>query len=791
MTRNDLPARTEACLDDASLRAYHLGTIPEALLDRVVNHLADCRRCESALEALRDADDAFLHNLRQYLRDTPHTPGDGAGETGPDLAARPRHPANVLAGLGTLPRPFGNYDVLENLAIGGMSFVFKARQRHPNRLVALKIPQCAPLPGTEAFQRFQREIEAIAQLQHDHIVRIYECGEEDGLPYFSMEYMEQGSLAARLAGSPLPEREAAQLVRTLARAMQFAHEHGIIHRDLKPANVLLGAEGAVKLTDFGLAKWLDGDHELTQSHAILGTAKYMAPEQARGDAKKVGVTTDVYGLGTILYECLTGRAPFRASSQAELLALVEAAPPVPPSKLRRGLCRNLEAICLKCLEKSPERRYASAERLANDLENWLNHQPTEARPRRWPARVYRTARRHASAILVAMALLGGLTAAGLVAAVLLGFFPHPDGPEVVDSTVYQTVRITTEPPGARVVLVPINQYGELDPSRRIKPAKDQKTPLTLQRVPVGKYLVVAEVPGYGFHEVHRIVPESATANTDWSQSASDFARQADDGSMEWPLIRIVPNKEAQKDMARFPGGDMMLGDGEIIKHSPPRHISPFYLDTTEVTVRSFKRVKRLVPAMVRGDESLLLQVMMQDYPQRPADFDDYAVRGVTFTQALDFAEAVGKRLPTEAEYEFAATNGGTQRFPWGNEEKPGPWVFGPAGKPEYDRTDTCPPVFGLYSNVAEWTDSLFTPYAPKLHPAVRKGLTKDYLALYLNCRVVRGAPNFVIKGRPPEQGRPADSFIGPTWRQSEIRGDRLPGVGFRCARSAAPRFLDD
>ncbi len=411
MTRNDVPARTEACLDDASLRAYHLGTIPEALLDRVVNHLAGCRRCESALESLRGADDAFLHNLRQYLRDTPHMPGDGAGETGPDLTARPRHPANVLAGLGTLPRPFGNYDVLENLAIGGMSFIFKARQRHPNRLVALKIPQYAPLPGTEAFQRFQREIEAIAQLQHDHIVRIYECGEEEGLPYFSMEYMEQGSLAAKLAGSPLPEREAAQLVQTLARAVQFAHGHGIIHRDLKPANVLLGPAGAVKLTDFGLAKWLDGDHDLTQSHAILGTAKYMAPEQARGDAKIVGVTTDVYGLGTILYECLTGRAPFRANSQAELLALVETAPPVPPSKLRRGLCRNLEAICLKCLEKDPSRRYASAERLANDLENWLNHRPTEARPLRWLVRVYRTARRHAIAILLAAALLGGLAAA--------------------------------------------------------------------------------------------------------------------------------------------------------------------------------------------------------------------------------------------------------------------------------------------------------------------------------------------------------------------------------------------
>jgi serine/threonine-protein kinase len=427
------PNGMHACLDQSVLKAYDQGTIPEAQLERVAGHLAICPNCESVLEAVRGGEDAFMHNLRYYLRAAPPMPADEGRETGADPAAKRNRSAHALAGLDGLPRRFGEYELLELLPAGGMSHVYKARQFHPNRLVAIKIPDCAPLPGLEGFERFQREIEAIAQLQHDHVVRIYECGEEEGLRYFSMEYMDGGSLAAKLhprvvgqafqpdasgsqagkpdlrAGLPLPEREAAQLVQTLARAVQFAHEHGIIHRDLKPANVLLGADGSVKLTDFGLAKWLDGDEELTRSHEVLGTAKYMAPEQARGDVKQIGVRTDVYGLGTILYECLTGRAPFQAATQPAILVLVGSSPPVPPSKLRRGLCRTLEAICLKCLEKDPKQRYASAEELADDLEHWLNHEPTRARPERWPTRLRRTARRHLIlTTVVALALLAAV-----------------------------------------------------------------------------------------------------------------------------------------------------------------------------------------------------------------------------------------------------------------------------------------------------------------------------------------------------------------------------------------------
>jgi serine/threonine-protein kinase len=403
------PNPANDCPDLSVLKAFDLGTVPEDLLGLVAGHLAVCRNCETLLESIRGGEDAFIRDLRQIVRAAPRLLAEAGLQTRADLPAHNGGSSgNARTALDGIPRRFGEYELLEKLPAGGMSDVFKARQFRPNRLVAIKIPHCAPVPGLEAFERFQREIEAIAQLQHEHVVRIYECGAEEGLRYFSMEYLEGGSLAAKLTGAPLPEREAAQLVQTLARAVHFVHQHDIIHRDLKPANVLLGADGCAKLTDFGLAKWLNGEDELTRSHAILGTAKYMAPEQARGDTQQVGPLTDVYGLGTILYECLTGRAPFRGATPDATLRLVESSPPTPPSMLRRGLCRTLEAICLKCLEKDPKQRYASAEELADDLKHWLNHEPTKARPPRWPARVYRKARRHVLALSLIAAVLVGL-----------------------------------------------------------------------------------------------------------------------------------------------------------------------------------------------------------------------------------------------------------------------------------------------------------------------------------------------------------------------------------------------
>lgn len=271
------------------------------------------------------------------------------------------------------------YEILEVLGRGGMGVVYKARQQGLNRLVAVKMILGGGHAGAEGVSRFRMEAEAVARLQHPQIVQIYEVGEQDGLPYFSLEYCPGGSLARKTDGTPMDPREAAALIERLARGVHAAHQQNVIHRDLKPANILLTGEGEPKITDFGLAKRLD-DAGQTQSGAVMGTPSYMAPEQARGDLKAIGPRTDVYSLGAILYELLTGRPPFKSSTPMDTVMLVIHEEPVAPSQLQPKIPRDLETICLKCLQKSSEARYASAENLAEELERFRNRLPILARP---------------------------------------------------------------------------------------------------------------------------------------------------------------------------------------------------------------------------------------------------------------------------------------------------------------------------------------------------------------------------------------------------------------------------
>jgi hypothetical protein len=302
------------------------------------------------------------------------------------------------------------YVILEELGRGGMGVVYQARQVGLNRVVALKMILSGEYAGAGELRRFQAEAEAIARLKHPNIVQIYEVGEHNGLPYFSLEYCPGGSLDKKLHGTPLPAAEAAVLVEVLARAMQAAHEKGIVHRDLKPANVLLGEAGEPKVTDFGLAKKLE---EAGQTHtgAVMGTPSYMAPEQAQGQNRAVGPAADVYALGAILYECLTGRPPFKAATAMDTLLQVLGEQPVPPARLNPKVPRDLETICLKCLEKDPQRRYGSARELAEDLERSREGKPIQARPSGVLEWAVKWARRQPTlavlwAIIIALSLAG-------------------------------------------------------------------------------------------------------------------------------------------------------------------------------------------------------------------------------------------------------------------------------------------------------------------------------------------------------------------------------------------------
>jgi eukaryotic-like serine/threonine-protein kinase len=269
-------------------------------------------------------------------------------------------------------RRFGDYELLEEIARGGMGIVYRARQVSLDRVVAIKMIGTGELANEQDILRFQREAAAAASLQHPHIVGIHEVGYCEGQYFFSMECVSGTSLAHIKRRGPLPPKQAARYVQQIAEALDFAHQHGVVHRDIKPSNVLIDERDQARVTDFGLAKRIEPDQKLTQTGQILGTVSYMSPEQAVGAAERVGPPSDIYSIGAVLYELLTGRPPFQGRTSLETLTHVCEHDPKLPRQLNPNTPRELEMICLKCLEKNPQDRYAAARELADDLERYLN-----------------------------------------------------------------------------------------------------------------------------------------------------------------------------------------------------------------------------------------------------------------------------------------------------------------------------------------------------------------------------------------------------------------------------------
>jgi len=336
---------------------------------------------------------------------------------------QPSEPCESLPGEGfvvdaAIPesdRSFGDYELLGRVARGGMGVIYKARQICLNRIVAVKMMLPGLLVSEAEASRFQNEAEVIANLRHPNIVAVHEVGAHDGQRYFSMDYVEGQSLAAVVRDHPLPARTAGRYVKVIAEAIHYAHQQGILHRDLKPSNVLLDKAGNPRITDFGLAKRLASDSRLTTTGTVLGTPSYMPPEQADGKSRRLGPASDVYSIGAILYELLTGRPPFQAATPLDTILLVINTEPIAPRMLNPKLSRDLETICLKCLEKDPRWRYQSAQDLADDLDRYLKREPIKARRINLLNRGWRWCRRNpwqttAAAALILATLMASLWA---------------------------------------------------------------------------------------------------------------------------------------------------------------------------------------------------------------------------------------------------------------------------------------------------------------------------------------------------------------------------------------------
>ena len=412
-----------ACPSDEQLVMLLEERLGAVELSDVVLHLESCTDCQALLEHLTDdhltdgGGRSSLSGVQGLLapgsRVAFDDPEAGRSHARDSAIGGCRRPGRRRAAGERWPAVAG-YDIEEQLGSGGMGVVYRARHRRLNRQVALKMIRAGSQGRPEHIARFRIEAEAVARLHHPNIVQIYDVGEAGGLPYFALELLEGGSLEARVAGTPQPERQAAALLATLAGAIHAAHGAGIVHRDLKSSNVLFTADGVPKVTDFGLAKRLDEEDNQTTTGQVLGSPSFMAPEQARGENRTVGPAADVYALGAIFYEMLTGRPPFKGTTPMETVIEVLHKEPIPPSRLRPRLPRDLETICLKCLAKEPHRRYAGAGALAEDLGRYLAGESIRGRRTSAAERGVKWARRQPAA--AALTAVGVTALVGMVVA---------------------------------------------------------------------------------------------------------------------------------------------------------------------------------------------------------------------------------------------------------------------------------------------------------------------------------------------------------------------------------------
>jgi formylglycine-generating enzyme required for sulfatase activity len=724
----------------------------------ITDHLSRCSRCLTLLLTLPETDARLIELLRE-LSEEAH------GRT--TVADRPRHAGTRRQAGDEVPAlRLGRYAILEHIGKGGFGTVYRAHDEELARLVAIKVPHAGRLLGGADLEACHTEARLHASLDHPHIVPIFDVGRTAEVPFYLVSKLVAGEdLATRIKRARPGPRESAALLAPLAEALDYMHGRGLVHRDVKPRNILLDEKDRPYLADFGLAFRPDPAAEAGAAVGLAaGTPAYMSPEQARGGREKLDGRTDLYSLGVVLYELLTGEKPFRGDVR-ELYDRIQNDEPRPPRQLAPEVPAELEAICLKAMDKDPAQRHQRGVQLAAELRRFLAGPAEEGGKRPWGPW-------HWGAVVALLALL-----AALAATVPKRDKPAPSPGVDDDAPQPHKVMLETQPPGAELSWFPLHPVtGMPRPDKVLRgKAGDQ-----VELLP-GEYLVVAVLQGQSneperFHEVFRVVPGGSYS---LPRTARHQRWTEIDGVIHPEPIKL-PAADVSKGMCLFPEAPDFLMGSKDVPLAPPhrRRIPAYYLDTTEVAAMPYALWYRSGKLDPREDEEVIRH---PTYAAVGFSRPDEEVRGIALSwdNAANYAEKVGKRLPDEAEYEYAATACGKRRFPWGDAPDfllPDRWTRGPVGKPEGDcvKIPGQPPVYGLCSNVAEWTSSWDASY-----PGWRHGDPDPRF------RVIRGAPWNIINGNV----KLSPVFRGPRERFLVYRAvNRLPGVGFRCARSIRPRL---